>query len=80
MPQKGKFVAFRVFVAEVFALLTDVTQLKYTVHGEQGATFPFLIILRRILSRRDSFGTKSEGFAQDEHGCCAAPNHFLLFL
>ncbi len=24
--------------------------------------------------------SKSEGFAQDEHGCCAAPNHFILIV
>jgi hypothetical protein len=33
---------------------------------------------RRILSRRDSFGTKNEGFAQDDHRFCAASNHVSI--
>lgn len=57
-------------------LVTNVTQNKKNGHGEQGTDYICSVILRRILSPRDSFGTKGEGFAQDGHLFYAAPNHF----
>jgi hypothetical protein len=54
--------------------------MKINFHAEQGAVIDFEVALRRILSQRDSFGTKYEGFAQGDHLFCAAPKHCYSIL